>query len=202
MCTFGPYRGPPPRRRGRTGFATMSTGTPAQERRSPERSPDRPFPSSQHPGPQRVLACVRCQQRKVRCNRQFPCSNCIRAQAQCVPATLARRRRPRRFPQRELLERLRRYEDLLRQNNVAFEPLHKNSLREKEPPNAKSGSDSDGGYPETMEPDPSTPSTTVKSEGGYKAKYALLMEKVQDDSFLQEILARHEPRSTTISRNI
>ncbi|GIC90226.1 uncharacterized protein Aud_006658 [Aspergillus udagawae] len=72
--------------------------------------------------PTRVLACVLCQQRKVRCDRGFPCANCVRAQAQCVPATQVRRRR--RFPERELLERLRRYEDLLRQNNIQFQPLH------------------------------------------------------------------------------
>ncbi|KAE8136518.1 hypothetical protein BDV38DRAFT_284003 [Aspergillus pseudotamarii] len=73
--------------------------------------------------PQRVLSCVLCQQRKVRCDREFPCVNCIRAGVQCIPATGARQRR-RRFPERELLERLRRYEALLRQNNIPFDPLH------------------------------------------------------------------------------
>jgi hypothetical protein len=74
---------------------------------------------------QRVLACVLCQQRKVKCDRKFPCANCVRADAQCVPAsTLAPRQRRRRFPERELLERLRYYEGLLRQNNINFDPLH------------------------------------------------------------------------------
>ncbi|KAB8201785.1 hypothetical protein BDV34DRAFT_202042 [Aspergillus parasiticus] len=73
--------------------------------------------------PPRVLSCVLCQQRKVRCNREFPCVNCTRAGVQCIPATGARQRR-RRFPERELLERLRRYEALLRQNNIPFDPLH------------------------------------------------------------------------------
>ena len=42
-----------------------------------------------------------------------------------MPATarVARRRR-RRFPERELLDRLRHYEGLLRNSNVQFEPLH------------------------------------------------------------------------------
>ncbi|GLA97875.1 hypothetical protein AtubIFM57143_005808 [Aspergillus tubingensis] len=71
----------------------------------------------------RVLACVLCQQRKVKCDRKFPCANCVRAGAQCVP-TLGPRPRRRRFPERELLDRVRRYEDLLRQNNIPFEPLH------------------------------------------------------------------------------
>ncbi|KAB8251457.1 hypothetical protein BDV35DRAFT_314459 [Aspergillus flavus] len=73
--------------------------------------------------PPRVLSCVLCQQRKVRCNREFPCVNCTRAGVQCIPATGVRQRR-RRFPERELLERLRRYEALLRQNNIPFDPLH------------------------------------------------------------------------------
>ncbi|OGM50622.1 putative C6 transcription factor [Aspergillus bombycis] len=73
--------------------------------------------------PPRVLSCVLCQQRKVRCNREFPCFNCTRAGVQCIPAAGARPRR-RRFPERELLERLRRYEALLRQNNIPFDPLH------------------------------------------------------------------------------
>ncbi|KAL2137145.1 hypothetical protein VTI74DRAFT_8777 [Chaetomium olivicolor] len=74
--------------------------------------------------PQRVLACVLCQQRKVKCNRKFPCENCLRAGAQCVPATLVPRQRRRRFPERELLARIRGYEALLRQHHIGFEPLH------------------------------------------------------------------------------
>ncbi|KAK8054381.1 hypothetical protein PG996_013682 [Apiospora saccharicola] len=72
---------------------------------------------------QRVLACVLCQQRKVKCDRKFPCSGCVKHGIQCVPATQTRRRR-RRFPERDLLARLRYYEDLLRQNKIKFDPLH------------------------------------------------------------------------------
>ena len=158
----------------------MSTMPPTLERRTPDMSPDTPSPSSQLLKPQRVLACVLCQQRKVKCDRKFPCVNCIKSRAQCVP-TLAQRRRRRRFPERALLERLRKYEDLLRQNNITFEPLHKDSAREKESLNAGSGSDSDDGHPETVGPDLSTLSTTVKSERGYEDKYALFKELVQDD---------------------
>ena len=72
---------------------------------------------------QRILACILCQQRKIKCDRRFPCANCIKYKAQCIPATQSRRRR-RRFPEKELLDRLRRYEDLMRQNGVEFDPLH------------------------------------------------------------------------------
>ena len=74
--------------------------------------------------PQRVLACQACQQRKVKCDRRFPCANCVRAQAQCVPAGLVPRQRRRRFPERELLARIRHYESVLRQHKIGFEPLH------------------------------------------------------------------------------
>ncbi|KAK4112863.1 hypothetical protein N656DRAFT_789473 [Canariomyces notabilis] len=72
---------------------------------------------------QRVLACQMCQQRRVKCDRKFPCANCVRNGAQCVPATLPRERR-RWFPERELLARIRHYETLLHQHNIKFEPLH------------------------------------------------------------------------------
>lgn len=86
---------------------------------------------------QRVLACILCQQRKVKCDRKFPCNNCVKNGAKCVPAALAPRQRRRRFPERELLERLRQYEDLLKQNNIAFEPLHGSS--ECAPPTTSTG---------------------------------------------------------------
>ncbi|KAF2168448.1 hypothetical protein M409DRAFT_21198 [Zasmidium cellare ATCC 36951] len=82
--------------------------------------------------PQRLLACVRCQQRKVKCDRSYPCSNCVRVgvQAECTPASLAPRQRKRRFPERYLLQRVRQYESLLRQHNIPFEPLHPSAASE------------------------------------------------------------------------
>jgi hypothetical protein len=103
-------------------YATMSS-----EMLTPEYSPQEvSSPSRQQHATkaQRVLACALCQQRKVRCDRKFPCANCTKAGAQCISATLAPRQRRRRFPERELLDRLRHYEYLLRQNKIPFEPLH------------------------------------------------------------------------------
>lgn len=99
-------------------------------------------PIQEHTGtakPQRVLACVLCQQRKVKCDRKFPCVNCVRAGVQCVPATLVPRQRRRRFAERELLERLRQYEDLLRHNNIKFEPLHRSETAELASPSEEGG---------------------------------------------------------------
>lgn len=143
----------------------MSTGLHTPEERTTGPS------LSQSSKPQRVLACVLCQQRKVKCDRKFPCANCVKFRAQCVPATLTPRRRRRRFPERELLGRLRSYEDLLRQNNIKFEPFHPDSAAE-ESPNTKGGYDSDDEHPATADADWSSPSTTVESERGHEAKYA------------------------------
>ncbi|KAH7137389.1 fungal-specific transcription factor domain-containing protein [Dactylonectria estremocensis] len=99
--------------------------------------------SSQPLMPRRLLACVLCHQRKVKCERKFPCSNCIKSGTQCVPTTMVPRQpRRRRFPERALLDRLRNYEDLLRKNNVRFEPLHKDWNADRESPNADVNHDS------------------------------------------------------------
>ncbi|KAH7014198.1 uncharacterized protein B0I36DRAFT_299089 [Microdochium trichocladiopsis] len=118
--------------------------------------------------PQRVLACLLCQQRKVKCDRRFPCANCTRSGAQCVPATLLPRQRRRRFPERELLDRLRHYEQLLRDHNIDFEPLHK--------PNPPLGKDLAGltGQDQSHHDEHSTqaqsPNSSDKPETDYRAK--------------------------------
>jgi hypothetical protein len=100
----------------------MSSEIPTPEHSAGALSPPAPTPK-----PQRVLSCVLCSQRKVKCDRKFPCSNCVKAGAQCVSAASITRQRRRRFPERELLDRLRLYEDLLRKNNIPFQPLHASS---------------------------------------------------------------------------
>ena len=75
----------------------------------------------------RILACVACQQRKIKCNRDFPCSHCTKNGVQCIPAHLIPKQRKRRFAERELLDRLRQYESLLSKHEIDFEPLHPGS---------------------------------------------------------------------------
>ncbi|KAF3137044.1 hypothetical protein TWF569_009324 [Orbilia oligospora] len=97
--------------------------------------------------PQRVLACTLCQQRKVKCDRKFPCSHCRRVGSQCVPAGLVQRQRRRRFPERELLDRVRYYEGLLRQHIIRFEPLHGSPVVEQmHTPQTDHASPSEEGY--------------------------------------------------------
>ncbi|KAK0121231.1 hypothetical protein ONS96_011408 [Cadophora gregata f. sp. sojae] len=128
-------------------------------------SPEPPSRPPQPPKPQRVLACILCQQRKVKCDRKHPCANCVKARTQCIPATQVTRVRKRRFPERELLDRLRKYEDLLRQNNVRFEPLHKDA-NDKVSPKIEDGANYDSDDEPSRAPvmDRPSPATTTSSE--------------------------------------
>lgn len=71
--------------------------------------------STPHDPIKRKHPCILCQQRKVKCDRNDPCSNCARARVKCLsPNLLQPKKRKKRFPEAELLARLRRYEDVLR----------------------------------------------------------------------------------------
>lgn len=134
-------------------------------------TPPNPGSGAVHPpqarAPQRVLACVPCQQRKVRCERRFPCSNCVKHSLRCVPATPTLQRK-RRFPERELLERLRRHEELLRRHNIEFEPLHgQSALGERV--RLEEG-DEAGDETRHAAGDGSSPSASVKSESAYETR--------------------------------
>ncbi|KAH1299488.1 hypothetical protein KXX11_006494 [Aspergillus fumigatus] len=149
---------------------------------TPEQSsPRSPLRAAQRPT--RVLACVLCQQRKVKCDRQFPCATCVRAQMQCVPATQARRRR--RVPERELLDRIRRYEDLLRQNNIQFQPLH-NSVAEQAS-SSRENRRFDTDHDEKLERDSQkeeTPGTETKYEAKnfWRAMNQMSIDPEEDDT--------------------
>ncbi|KAK7212305.1 hypothetical protein V2G26_019483 [Clonostachys chloroleuca] len=63
----------------------------------------------------RLTSCVLCKQRKIKCDPTMrPCAHCIKAQVECIEGTRITPR-TRRRPQQELLERLARCEELLKQ---------------------------------------------------------------------------------------
>ena len=67
-------------------------------------------------------SCILCQQRKVKCDRQKPCSNCIKARVECIPSVpAAPRRRRRKFSEQDVATRLKRYEQLLRKHGIKLE---------------------------------------------------------------------------------
>ncbi|THW88498.1 hypothetical protein D6D18_07105 [Aureobasidium pullulans] len=130
--------------------------------------------------PPRTLACVLCQQRKVKCDRKFPCNTCIKTGVQCVPVAAPRQRR-RRFPEGELLQRVRHLEDLLRQNNIEFEPLHATASEKNAPDGGKQNEGSEGASPE------------VKTETTFEAKnlWHAMSQKVQPNrglSLMEKVL--------------
>lgn len=119
--------------------------------------------------PQRTLACASCQQRKIKCDRKFPCSSCIKSNVHCVPVAVPRQRR-RRFPEAELLQRVRHLEDLLRQHNIDYEPLHGNAAE-------KIGADGTG---TTSGKEGERSSPEIKTETTYEAKYVHPLSKLRN----------------------
>lgn len=45
-------------------------------------NPNAPTAAQRHP---RVLACVLCQHRKIKCDRNTPCSNCLKVTSSALP---------------------------------------------------------------------------------------------------------------------
>ncbi|KAL3303552.1 fungal specific transcription factor domain-containing protein [Colletotrichum asianum] len=72
----------------------------------------------------RGTSCVLCQQRKVRCDKNKPCANCVKARVECrvIPPQPPRRRK-KRLQERDLVDRLKKYELLLAENGVKFDPI-------------------------------------------------------------------------------
>jgi hypothetical protein len=81
-------------------------------------------PAPTRGGATRAHACVLCQQRKVKCSRETPCSACIKSRVECVYRDPAPpRRRKRRTPEDILLAKLKRYEELLENAGVKVDPV-------------------------------------------------------------------------------
>lgn len=66
-------------------------------------------------------SCTVCTQRKVRCDKAKPCSNCVKAGIQCevIPPPPPRRRK-RKLDERELSRKLVKYEQLMEKNGIDF----------------------------------------------------------------------------------
>ncbi|KAH7174395.1 fungal-specific transcription factor domain-containing protein [Fusarium flagelliforme] len=114
---------------------------------------------------QRVLACTHCQQRKIKCNRVFPCSNCAKANLTCVPSKPTPIRK-RRTPNVLLQERIKKVEALLEQYTLQGSPGQSSSA-------AQDGTDfspSASPAPSNGTPNQATPGSgrLVVKNGGYK----------------------------------
>ena len=69
--------------------------------------------------PAKVFSCLRCYNRRVKCDRQQPCGGCIKSNTECVfRERPPPRRRKQRTQEGALLERLKQYETLLNQSGI------------------------------------------------------------------------------------
>ena len=68
------------------------------------------------------FSCLICRQRKVKCDRRDPCSNCVRACQDCNFVVPVRGKRKRTKPVQEGLHaKLRRYEEILKAQGVTLD---------------------------------------------------------------------------------
>ena len=100
---------------------------------------EQPMPLKNPPSPQRLPvtvpeaavmkltrghSCVLCQQRKVRCDRQKPCANCVKAQVECkvVPPQPPRRRK-KKLVERDYAEQVKRIKTALSRAGINYADL-------------------------------------------------------------------------------
>src|SRR5277367_6126166 len=116
---FAGYTSPQPAVVPTSNPSGPSTASPDGSNTGPPSPQDR---KASHAAPHGLNArsCVTCRRRKVKCDKQYPCSNCSKAQTQCVfPAPGRAPRRPRTGGkgsserEAELLKRLRRLEGVV-----------------------------------------------------------------------------------------
>ncbi|KAL8996142.1 MAG: hypothetical protein Q9169_004289 [Polycauliona sp. 2 TL-2023] len=98
----------------------------------------------------------------------MPCANCVKARTQCVSAALAPRQRKRRFPERVLLDRLRGYEKLLRQNGISFDSLQ--PAPNIDSPDTTNADDPNDELVEEVASELSTSAITPKDDRAHRAK--------------------------------
>jgi hypothetical protein len=66
-----------------------------------------------------TFACIRCFERKVKCDKQNPCTSCVRHNVQCISRESRPPRRIRKIVQANIVdEKLKRYEALLREKGI------------------------------------------------------------------------------------
>ncbi|CAD6441848.1 9203e70e-9c9f-4153-85e8-0ac515cecefc [Sclerotinia trifoliorum] len=98
-------------------------------------------------------SCVTCRRRKVKCDKKVPCSNCTKAQSQCVfPAPGRAPRRPRAGGkpvsdrEAELLKRLRRLEGVVEELSGQVEVEHSKASPSSDHSSPRNNAESNGGY--------------------------------------------------------
>jgi len=106
-------------------------------------------------------SCIRCSDRKVKCDRHSPCSACVKHNVRCVVRSLQLpRKRAKRAKDGILNDRLKRYEALLEEQGIDTTKLSDTSQldRPSEP------SHSEGTMPEDVSQLPTPVSTIYETQ--------------------------------------
>lgn len=137
------------------------------------------------PSPQ-LPSCTICRQRKVKCNRQQPCSNCVRSGCDCVfPVGRGRApKRSRRVVEGQLIDKLARLETIIQHLATG-----QNSSPENASPNPEGVKSTEQSpqilhadpAPETSVPISPSPSETKRSSSNLSSLEGQLGRLVMDD---------------------
>ena len=81
-------------------------------------------PISTRPHYPHIRSCLSCRHRKVKCDRQYPCSNCDRTGTECIfpPGPGRAPKKPRGTRDPRLLERLWKLEDIVCRLGAELDP--------------------------------------------------------------------------------
>ncbi|OAP54767.1 hypothetical protein AYL99_11215 [Fonsecaea erecta] len=107
------------------------------------------------PSPGKAFSCIRCFERKVKCDKQSPCSNCVKSKVECIfrippPA----RRRKKRTQEDLLLARLKKCEELLKSKGIDIDTeVASSSLSASVTLESPSSSQPPIGSPQPLDPD-------------------------------------------------
>ncbi|KAL4961319.1 putative C6 transcription factor [Aspergillus stella-maris] len=107
----------PPLKPAASSVTHQSTSSSFPRNDGNENAPPPPPQKHAHPEPSLALrSCVTCRRRKVRCDKRNPCSNCVKANIECIfPPPGRAPRKVKRPPAEnaELLSRLRQLESIV-----------------------------------------------------------------------------------------
>lgn len=70
-------------------------------------------------------SCSHCYQKKLKCDLGNPCHHCVRNQVECIPVEVTSRPHKKRFPEAELMTKIKRYETALQSYGAELEAINK-----------------------------------------------------------------------------
>ncbi|KAF4977072.1 hypothetical protein FZEAL_6350 [Fusarium zealandicum] len=149
----------------------------------------------------RGTSCVLCQQRKVRCDKNKPCANCVKANVECrvIPPQPPRRRK-KRLQEKDLIDRLKRYESLLAEHGVKVDAIGHDLRPDGPPGDDVDDLENDFDGLKTSPEASSSPAASQADRNTAKAWFSLHKEFRASEHMLQDSSEEDEPGTSTIHR--